>query len=336
MLVLVSLLAVFSWSGHLREAEDRTALAPASGQFVRAHDVDVFVQEAGPADGPPVLLVHGTGAWSEIWRETMTFLAGKGCRAIAVDVPPFGFSEKPEGPDAYRRELQARRLLGVLDALDIRTVTVVAHSVGARPAIEAAILAPERHRNLVLVDPALGFAPRQAGEPARFVQNDAPMLMRAVFEALPIRNALLAGFGTNPLLTRQTFESFVSDPAAVTDHRVTMLRQPLSARGITRSYGDWFHYLMISHDSSRAADFAEFTKLPMPVLLIWGRVDDVTPLWQGEELQKLIPGSHLEVIDGTGHIPYLEDTDRFHAALWKFLEGKIRTGPWRRLSLSRR
>ena len=60
------------------EGSIATEIAPATGHFVHAHDVDLFVQEAGPSNGMAVLFVHGTGAWSETWRDTMTALAGRG------------------------------------------------------------------------------------------------------------------------------------------------------------------------------------------------------------------------------------------------------------------
>src|SRR4030095_17209639 len=91
--VLAAILAVAA--AGLRETGTRQALAPLSGRFVGAHDMELYVQEAGPASGHVVLLVHGTGAWSEIWRETMQRLADRGHRAVAVDMPPFGFSERP-------------------------------------------------------------------------------------------------------------------------------------------------------------------------------------------------------------------------------------------------
>jgi hypothetical protein len=157
--LLVLVLTCFSVLALLRERSARTAAAPGTGRFVRADDVDVFLQESGPASGEPVLLIHGTGAWSEIWRETMTALAESGYRAIAIDVPPFGYSEKPRGPAAYRRERQARRILGVLDALGLRQAILVGHSVGARTTVEAALIAPDRVPRLILVDAGGGVAP---------------------------------------------------------------------------------------------------------------------------------------------------------------------------------
>src|SRR5262245_57595347 len=128
--------------GAMRERWPHDQAAPSTGRFVSGGDVKIFLQEAGPSKGTPIVLVHGTGAWSEIWRETMTALARAGFHVIAIDVPPFGFSGKPSGPPEYSPEKQAKRIAAALDALSLRKVVFVGHSVGARPTVETALRAP--------------------------------------------------------------------------------------------------------------------------------------------------------------------------------------------------
>ncbi len=60
----------------------------------------------------------------------------------------------------------------------------------------------------------------------------------------------------------------------------------------------------------------------MPVLLIWGSTDTVTPLWQGRQLQRLIPHAQLSVLDNVGHIPYIEDATAFNDTLVRYLQMK--------------
>lgn len=316
VLLIFCVLIFFSLQANRREVETHIKGAPTTGRFVHANDIDVFIQEAGPTSGHPVLLIHGTGAWSEIWRETIETLAEEGFWVIAIDVPPFGYSEKPNSPVAYSREKQAKRIIGVLDALDIQNATLVGHSVGGRPTIEVALERPEMVSSLVLVDPAFGFAP----DSPNFQQNNPSWLVRMLFEIRPLRNAVLATYGTNPLFTKKLFKSFVSNVEAVTESRVKMLQQPLIVGNTTNAYGDWLQYLVVERDTSLASDFSNFKKLSMPVLIIWGSTDAVTPLWQGEELKKLIPDSKLAVIDGVGHIPYIENTAQFNEILLKYLQ----------------
>ena len=81
---------------------------------------------------------------------------------------------------------------------------------------------------------------------------------------------------------------------------------------------------MASADSSLSSDFGRFRTFTMPVLLIWGDTDSVTPLWQGEDLRALIPGSTLEIVRGAGHIPHIEDPAAFQRALGPFLRTVLR------------
>jgi pimeloyl-ACP methyl ester carboxylesterase len=213
----------------------------------------------------------------------------------------------------------------VLEGLGISQAILVAHSVGARPAMEAALQDPAKIERLVLVDPALGFHPDPQGEP-RFEQSDPAWIVRAFFAAKPLRNAALGAYGTNPAATRRLFASFVSRKEAVTDDLVAMLQQALAVRNTTSAYGDWLEYLVAAQDTSLSSEFRNFRKLEMPVAIIWGSTDTVTPLWQGQKLQELIPGSEHSVIEGAGHIPYLEVPAQFNRALLTLIEPRGEQG----------
>jgi len=315
------LLLVFGVAGafSVQETTRRSSAAPAGGRFVQAEGVEVYIQEEGPPDGPPVLLVHGAGAWSELWRETLDFLAGAGYRAIAIDVPPFGFSGKPRGAKAYQRGREAQRLEAVLDALNVHRAALVAHSVGSRSVAELALRAPDRVRSLVLIDPALGFAPKREDDSPSFEQNHPSLPLRAFLCAGRGRDVVLSATVTNPQLTRTIFTKFVSRPEAITAERVAVLQRPLSVQGSTRAYGDWLRNLMLSKDYSLSSRLENLGTLAMPVHLIWGDCDTITPLWQGRALHAAIAGSTFDVIPGAGHIPYIEAPSSFQRSLGAFL-----------------
>ena len=298
IVIVVVILVAIVVPPFLRERDDRHVIAPtSSGRFVEAAATEVFVQDVG--SGPAVVLIHGTGAWSEIWRGTIDPLVAAGFRVIAIDVPPFGFSERLRGRETFASAKQAQRIIGVLDSLEIAQATLVGHSVGARPTVATALAYPSRVRDLILVDPALG-AP-----------STSPIYKSGVL----FRTAIGAT-GTNPLLTERLFRSFVSRKEAVTDDRVALLQKPLSIHGTTASQAEWLAGVMTEAPPNVKA-------LKMPVTLIWGRDDTITPLAQAEA----IPHVRLEVIDGAGHIPYIEKTDEFNARLLTCLSPAARTPP---------
>ena len=302
-------LGALRWQAHARETETHVAAAPAGGRFVRAADVEIFVQEAGPRDAPAVVFVHGMGAWSELWRETLDATAAAGFRAVALDLPPFGFSERP-ATRAYGRQNQAHRIIGVIDALGVERATLVGHSFGGGPTMEAVLLAPERVRALVLADAAIGLdAPARSGG-----------LAAALLALGPVRNAVVSATATNPLLSRSLLERFVARPEAANPARVRVLQRPLVIRGATEAFGDWLLHFLTARDPSLSAASASYRGLAVPALVIWGDRDTTTPLSQGQRLAQVIPGSELAVMPGVGHMPQIEDAPAFNELIVGFLQ----------------
>lgn len=298
----------------IRESRTRAQAAPATGKFARAGGLEIYYQESGPIDGPAVLLIHGTGAWSEIWRETMQSLTDAGFRCIAMDLPPFGFSQRPVTAE-YTDAAQADRILGLLDALGIRQVTLVGHSFGARPTVEAALRDPARIQALVLIDAALGLQ-SAPGKP--------PLLLRAVLASGLVRDAVVSATMTNPLLSRKMLQLLILDPADATDQQIAMIQRQFPVKGTTHALGGWLDRFVLTQDHSRAADRAEYSRLGMPALVIWGESDSITPLPQGKDLMTLLPGAEMVVLQHTGHIPLIEDPAGMNHALVDFLKRRLK------------
>lgn len=314
LILVLAALTIFRVLSFARERQTAEQAAPASGHFVSAGDVRFFVQEDGPPAGLPVVLIHGFGAWSETWKRTTSVLAAHGFRAIALDVPPFGFSEKIKD-GTFSRQAQARRILKVLDTLELKQVVLIGHSVGSRPTIEVALSAPVRIRALVLVDAALGL-----GRDGQFEQNHPALPARVFFALHPLRNAVLAATATNPLLTKRLLSTFVADPRVLTPALLSVYQKPFVVRDSTNRLGDWLESLSVDRDTASSADLSNYPKLTMPTLLIWGDKDSITPLWQAEALKRAIPASSLNVLKGIGHIPQIEDPVQFNNALLPFIE----------------
>ncbi|HLK61827.1 MAG TPA: alpha/beta fold hydrolase [Bryobacteraceae bacterium] len=316
--LVLATLAVFRILTFARERQTAEQAAPASGRFVPAGDKKIYIAEVGPKTGLPIVLIHGFGAWSETWKQTTSAISAQGIHAVALDMPPFGFSEKiTDG--TFSRQAQARRIIAVLDALHLQEAVLVGHSVGARPTVEAALLAPERIKGLVLVDAALGF-----GDSREFDQNHPTFFTRAFYSLHPLRNAVLSATATNPLMTKRLLSTFVADPAVLTPSLLSIYQKPFSVKDSTNRLGDWLKVLSVDEDTSISSRLANLSKLTMPTLLIWGDKDTITPLWQGETLQRTIPKSSLTVLTGLGHIPQIEDSAQFNRALLPFVVQRAR------------
>lgn len=112
--------------------------------------------EAGPADGPPVLLLHGEPTWSFLYRGLLAPLAAAGLRAIAVDLVGFGRSDKPaEVTDhSYARHVEWTGAL-VCDVLDLRGATLVGQDWGGLIGLRIVAEHPDRFVRVVAANTGL-------------------------------------------------------------------------------------------------------------------------------------------------------------------------------------
>ena len=119
-------------------------------------DVRVAWVEAGPADGPVVLLLHGEPSWSFLYRTMLPVLAASGLRAIAPDLVGFGRSDKPArvADHSYARHVEWMRALA-FDALDLHDVTLVGQDWGGLLGLRLVAEHPDRFARVVAANTGL-------------------------------------------------------------------------------------------------------------------------------------------------------------------------------------
>ena len=139
---------------------DALADWPYAPQYVHLDDppgapgpLRLHVVDEGPRDGPTVLLLHGEPSWSYLYRTTIPGLVGAGLRAVAFDFPGFGRSDKPTAVGAYSYALHRAALLRVVEALDLRDVTLVVQDWGGLMGLSVGALdVPDRVARLVVMN----------------------------------------------------------------------------------------------------------------------------------------------------------------------------------------
>jgi pimeloyl-ACP methyl ester carboxylesterase len=119
-----------------------------------ANGVAVRVAESGSPDAPAVLLVHGWGASIYMWRDWFAPLAASGYRAVALDLPGHGLSDKPAEEGRYRLESLVATVREVIAVAGLRRPHVVAQSMGGTIALDLAVSGNPALGRLVLVNPA--------------------------------------------------------------------------------------------------------------------------------------------------------------------------------------
>ena len=69
----------------------------------------------------------------------------------------------------------------------------------------------------------------------------------------------------------------------------------------------------------------EIPNMKLPVCLVWGKQDNITPAFVGEEFRKLLPNAELHLIDQCGHAPMMEQPEQFNKILESFLSKNEKT-----------
>lgn len=298
VLFLLILLLILRAQAAWREGETQ---APADITYFTTPAGKVAARVTGPADGIPVVLVHGTAAWSGFWSEVADHLARRGWKVVAIDLPPFGWSGRD--PEArYDRTTQAERLSAILSNLG-KPAVVVGHSFGAGAATELALRHPSQLRGLVLVDAALGELDPQSEAPVANVMRIGPVAQLAT-----------AAMVTNPSALEPFLRSMIARKE-MARRWVPVLRQPMVREGTTSAYAAWLPNLFTRQDHALSRSSANLQAMRPPVAIIWGDADTVTPLDQGRRLQELTRARSLRILPGVGHIPHIEDPEAFRGAL---------------------
>lgn len=282
---------------------------------VVARDTRIAYREWGDRNDPPVMLIHGTLAWSQTWQVIAPQIASAGFRVIAPDLPPFGYSQRPSNAD-YGRKAQADRILAFADALELQRFDLVGHSFGGGATVETALRSPDRINGLVLLDVAMAWKNLTGGGPA------VSLLSRV----RPIQTALMATTFTNPLMIGPGLRDFIADDSLVTDDRVELYRRPLAVEGTSAAVGDWLQSGLLGNETtSLAADITRYPGFAPPVLIIWGEEDTVTPLDQATHLQSLFADAQLSVLPNVNHIPHVEAPGQVAQLIIDFLHSDRRT-----------
>lgn len=125
---------------------------PVSQRQVKAAGINFCINEAGPPDGPAIILLHGFPESARAWRKLMDPLARKGFRVIAPDMRGYGASDAPEGIEHYALGTLAADIPALADALGIAGFVLVGHDWGGIIAWAVAAAYPDRVERLIILN----------------------------------------------------------------------------------------------------------------------------------------------------------------------------------------
>jgi pimeloyl-ACP methyl ester carboxylesterase len=262
--------------------------------FTAHHRIDVdgvriFYREAGPADAPVILLLHGFPTSSFQYRELIPRLADR-YHVIAPDLPGFGFTEVPkERGYTYNFENIANTILAFTNALKLTRYALYVFDYGAPTGFRMALMAPERVTAIV----------SQNGNAYKEGLGDAWQPIQRYWRepTLEHRNAIRAGLNLEGM--RHEYSVGIPDPDLISPEGYTLDAALLARPGNVDIQLDLF--LDYANNVKIYPKFQEyFRQAKPPLLAIWGKFDPYFIPPGAEAFKKDIPNAQVEFLP-TGH-----------------------------------
>jgi haloalkane dehalogenase len=227
--------------------------------------------------------MHGEPTWSYLWRKVMPPVLEAGYRCVAPDLVGFGRSSKVEDVGWYSYDRHVECMAGLLEALDLRDVTMVVHDWGGPIGLRLAVEHPERVARMVVMDTGL-FTGHQR-------MTDAWVAFRNFVERtedLPIgflvRGACARGMDDDVFAA---YEAPFDTPASKAGARAFPLMLPTTPDAPGAEAGQ--RVLEALREDSR------------PTLMLWADSDPVLPLETGRRFAAAIGRDEPEVIENASH-----------------------------------
>jgi pimeloyl-ACP methyl ester carboxylesterase len=245
--------------------------------FATIGETTIHFESAG--SGFPLVLLHGLGSNARSWSRQLEDLS-KDFLVIAWDAPGYGRSSDPAGTPTIL--YYAQRLRELLDALSLPEVFLLGQSMGGVIAQEFYRTHSQYVKSLILSDTSYGGPKSRLEERLRKIRTLTPAELAA--ERAP---QLLSASAPQPVLS-----------------------ETIDIMSEIRPAGYEFAAIALAEANTRGA----LERIRVPLLLIWGENDTVTPMWT-----ELPAGAELVVIAGAGHLCNAEQPARFNDAVRKFL-----------------
>ena len=249
------------------------------------------------------LLLHGFGASTFSWQEVADSLYQLGYEVVAVDIPPFGFSDKSSriNQSVTAHALRLKQL--ITTAFPGRKWHLAGHSMGGRVAQAFSLQYPDQLHSVSFVSAAL-FS----------MLDDEPRPARALLRLSPLR-FLFGELAEEWVITHRRLEDMLESAYGIPPdaEQVEAYLQPLRIPGTARAIlaAASFHEELTSLDAAN---------LRVPAIAIWGDSDDWVPVEGRKRALERMPDTELILLEGVGHNPMETHFDDFMRAWIPFLE----------------
>lgn len=252
-----------------------------------------------------VLMVHGLGGSTYSWENNTQILCDSGYTVIAVDVPPFGYSDRD--PDFnHSPDNRASLLWSFANSLNNNVKwNLIGHSMGGGIVEAMAISKPEKTKSVIFVDPALFKSLKKEFSITQFVLKFPPLerLFSVVGEYF---------FITKKQITKMLFSAFGRQP---TSSEVDEYYKALSQDGTAKAFIRLF-------TNSKVINEMNIDQLTSPALAIWGDNDTWVPYDGYKSLLSNRTNIKIKIIKGAFHCPMETHSNEFNEIIIDFLSNQ--------------
>ena len=247
-------------------------------------DLTFDVTTSGPADGVPVVLLHGFPESAASWEPVSARLNESGLRTYAPNQRGYSPGARPDGVDSYRIDHLVADVIGLLDALDLDTAHLVGHDWGAAVAWVVAARHPDRINSLTTVSVphpgAFGWALREDAD-----QKERSSYIRLLRMEGKAERVLL---DDNAHSLRAMFGDVV--PPALVDRHVALLSEP----GALTAALNWYRAM--------TSDFEQTPAVTVPTTYVWSTGDIALGRAGAERCGEFVDAPYeFVVLDGATH-----------------------------------
>jgi non-heme chloroperoxidase len=266
------------------------------GPYIERPDgTSLFFKDWGTGDA--VVFVHSAGNSSDVWAYSMIHVVKQGFRCVAFDRRGHGRSSVSGG--GYDYDTLADDLAGVMDAFDLRSATLVGHSMGCGELVRYLTRhGSKRVARIALVAPTLPFLLKTPDNPSG--------IDKKYFDAMRAEWA----HDYPKWLSAHSAPFFTPDPSP-----------EMIQWGIGLALQTSLHAAIESNISVTETDFREeLKKIDVPTMIVHGNADKSAPLeMTGRPTAKLIPGSELKIYEGAPHGVLLTHVEQLNEDLMSFV-----------------
>jgi pimeloyl-ACP methyl ester carboxylesterase len=288
-LALLVLATALAWYRPLwvldRFTQTKLAMAGMHSEYVTVDGSRIHFLVGGT--GSPVLLVHGLGSRASDWADLIPSIVRSGHRVYAIDLLGYGDSDRPSTAD-FSIQQESQIVEHFIVAEKLQHFDLAGWSMGGWISMVVATEMPDRVSKLILLDSAgLRFQP--TFDPLLFTPTNVQQLGQLVTLLTPNPQGM-PDFIAKALLERSQTDAWV-------------VRRAVNSMLTGQNLLD-----------------GKLNQLKMPVLIVWGKQDSLTPLSMAYQLHAGVPDSTLQVYDGCGHLAPGLCADKIAPRLNSFLD----------------